>query len=151
MNTALHLTAMWENKELCELLIDKGARVNKKNKIGFTPLDSALYSSEMPGFEGESPEPTEAHTATVAYLRSKGAKSMTPEERAEADPFGGMMDPNDPFGGMPMPGMGFPGGGMPGGLGPNPYMLPNGGPYGGGFNPLYGTPKGKKPAKSKRQ
>ena len=40
---------------------------------------------------------------------------------------------------------------MPGGLGPNPYMLPNGGPYGGGFDPLYGAPKGKKPTESNRQ
>ena len=220
LNTALHLAAIQENKELCELLIDKGVRVNKKNKIGFTALDSVLqFTDPMPGFEVELPEPTEAHRATVAYLKSKGAKSMTPEERATADPFGG----------MPMPGMGFPGGGppivgrvlegqaaseaglqkddkivslggipiggqgqlidelqknggkateitvhrngepvtlpitprmiegkvmigvMPGGLGPNPYMLPNAGPYGGGFNPLYGAPKGKKPTESNRQ
>ncbi|SVA63675.1 uncharacterized protein METZ01_LOCUS116529, partial [marine metagenome] len=63
LDTALHLAAMLENKAMCELLLDKGARVNKKNKIGFTPLDAALYSNEMPGFEGKSPEPTEAHTA----------------------------------------------------------------------------------------
>ena len=46
--TALHLAAIQENKELCELLIDKGARVNNKNKIGFTPLDSTLYFNEVP-------------------------------------------------------------------------------------------------------
>ena len=79
----------------------------------------------MPGFGGELPEPTEAHAATVAYLKSKGAKSMTPEKRAATDPFGGMMMP----GGGPF---GFPGG-----------MPPEGSPY--------GSPKGKKPAQSKRR
>ena len=142
LNTALHLAAINENKELCELLIDKGARVNKKNKIGFTPLDSTIYFNEMPGFGGELPEPTEANKATVAYLKSKGAKSMTPEQRAAADPgLGGMMMPaGGPFG--------FPGG-MPPGMG----MDPND-PFGGYGFPAYGSPgapKGKKPAKSKRQ
>jgi ankyrin repeat protein len=33
MDTALHFAAMKRNKELCELLIDKGARVNKKKKL----------------------------------------------------------------------------------------------------------------------
>lgn len=132
LNTALHLAAIQENKELCELLIDKGARVNNKNKIGFTPLDSTLYFNEVPGFGGELPEPTEAHVATVAYLKSKGAKSMTPEKRAATDPFGGMMMP----GGGPF--------GFPGGMPPNPFMLPpEGSPY--------GSPKGKKPAQSKRR
>ena len=137
LNTALHLAATNENKELCELLIDKGARVNKKNKIGFTPLDSTLYFNEMPGLGGVTPEPTEANEATVAYLKSKGAKSMTPEERAEADPgMGGMMMPaGGPFG--------FPGGMPPGMFGPDPFLPPGGNPY--------AAPKGRNPTPSKRQ
>ena len=140
MDTALHFAAMEGNKELCELLIDKGARVNKKNKIGFTPLDSALYSYELAEFEEESPKPTVGHRATVAYLKSKGAKSITPEKRANADPFGGMIMPG---------GFGFPAGGMPPGMG----MDPND-PFGGFGFPAYGqpgSPKGKKPAQSKRR
>ena len=137
LNTALHLAATNENKELCELLIDKGARVNKKNKIGFTPLDSTFYFNEMPGLGGVTPEPTEANEATVAYLKSKGAKSMTPEERAEADPgMGGMMMPaGGPFG--------FPGGMPPGMFGPDPFLPPGGNPY--------AAPKGRNPTPSKRQ
>jgi hypothetical protein len=65
---------------------------------------------------------------------------MTPEERAAVDPFGGMMMPG---------GFGFPAGGMPPGMG----MDPND-PFGGFGFPAYGqpgSPKGKKPAQSKRR
>jgi len=65
---------------------------------------------------------------------------MTPEKRAAADPFGGMMMPGD---------FGFPAGGMPPGMG----MDPND-PFGGFGFPAYGqpgSPKGKKPAQSKRR
>jgi len=132
LDTALHLAAMQENKAMCELLLDKGARVNKKNKIGFTPLDAALYANEMPGFGGAPPEPSAAGQATVALLKSKGGTSMTPEERAKADP--GM-------GGGMMPGMmpGFPGG-MPGF--PDPFMPPGGNPF--------GVPNGNQPPKPQR-
>ena len=132
LDTALHHAAMQENKAMCELLLDKGARVNKKNKIGFTPLDAALYSNEMPGFGGAPPEPSAAGQATVALLKSKGGTSMTPEERAKANP--GM-------GGGMMPGMmpGFPGG-MPGF--PDPFMPPGGNPY--------GAPNGNQPPKPQR-
>ena len=117
---------------MCELLLDKGARVNKKNKMGFTPLDAALYANEMPGFGGAPPEPSAAGQATVALLKSKGGTSMTPEERAKANP--GM-------GGGMMPGMmpGFPGG-MPGF--PDPFMPPGGNPF--------GAPKGNQPPKPQR-
>ena len=132
LDTALHLAAMQENKAMCELLLDKGARVNKKNKMGFTPLDAALYANEMPGFGGAPPEPSAAGQATVALLKSKGGTSMTPEERAKANP--GM-------GGGMMPGMmpGFPGG-MPGF--PDPFMPPGGNPF--------GAPKGNQPPKPQR-
>jgi len=132
LDTALHLAAMQENKAMCELLLDKGARVNKKNKMGFTPLDAALYANEMPGFGGAPPEPSAAGQATVALLKSKGGTSMTREERAKADP--GM-------GGGMMPGMmpGFPGG-MPGF--PDPFMPPGGNPF--------GAPNGNQPPKPKR-
>ena len=137
LNTALHLAAMQENKAMCELLLDKGARVNKKNKIGLTPLDAALYANEMLSLGGAPPEPSEAGQATVAFLKSKGGTSMTPEERAEADPgMGGGM--------MPPPGMfGFPGGMPPNMFGPNPFLPPGGNPY--------ATPKGRNPTPSKRQ
>ena len=125
LDTALHLAAMQENKAMCELLLDKGARVNKKNKIGFTPLDAALYANEMPGFGGAPPEPSAAGQATVALLKSKGGTSMTPEERAKANP--GM-------GGGMMPGM------MPGF--PDPFMPPGGNPF--------GAPKGNQPPKPQR-
>jgi len=128
LDTALHLAAMQENKAMCELLLDKGARVNKKNKIGFTPLDAALYANEMPGFGGAPPEPSAAGQATVALLKSKGGTSMTPEERAKANP--GM-------GGGMMPG--FPGG-MPGF--PDPFMPPGGNPF--------GVPNGNQPPKPQR-
>ena len=132
LDTALHLAAMQENRAMCELLLDKGARVNKKNKISFTPLDAALYANEMPGFGGAPPEPSAAGQATVALLKSKGGTSMTREERAKADP--GM-------GGGMMPGMmpGFPGG-MPGF--PDPFMPPGGNPF--------GAPKGNQPPKPQR-
>ena len=121
LDTALHLAAMQENKAMCELLLDKGARVNKKNKIGFTPLDAALYANEMPGFSGAPPEPSAAGQATVALLKSKGGTSMTPEERAKADP--GM-------GGGMMPGF------------PDPFMPPGGNPF--------GVPNGNQPPKPQR-
>ena len=86
-HTALHLAAMNENKELLELLIDNGAQVNQKNKAGFTALDSIFPFGEfMPESEGELPELPEAQKATVAYLKSKGGKSMTPEQRANMTP-----------------------------------------------------------------
>lgn len=128
LDTALHLAAMQENKAMCELLLDKGARVNKKNKMGFTPLDAALYANEMPGFGGTPEGPSAAGQATVALLKSKGGTSMTPEERAKANP--GM-------GGGMMPG--FPGG-MPGF--PDPFMPPGGNPF--------GAPKGNQPPKPQR-
>ena len=100
---------------MCELLLDKGARVNKKNKMGFTPLDAALYANEMPGFGGTPEGPSAAGQATVALLKSKGGTSMTPEERAKANPgMGGGMMPGFP-GGMP----GFPDPFMPPGATPS--------------------------------
>lgn len=86
-HTALHLAAMNENKELLELLIDNGAQVNQKNKAGFTALDSIFpFGEPMPESEGELPELPKAQKATVAYLKSKGGKSMTPEQRANMTP-----------------------------------------------------------------
>jgi hypothetical protein len=86
-HTALHLAAMNENKELLELLIDNGAQVNQKNKAGFTALDSIFpFGEPMPESEGELPELSKAQKATVAYLKSKGGKSMTPEQRANMTP-----------------------------------------------------------------
>ena len=39
--TPLHDAALWVHKEVCELLLEKGADVNAKDKYGKTPLDVA--------------------------------------------------------------------------------------------------------------
>ena len=61
-----------------------------------------------------NPKMTRKGKATIAYLQSKGGKSMTAKQRADA------WKANDPFMDMMMPG------GMP----PNPFMIPpEGNPY----------------------
>ena len=124
--TALHIAAIRKNKAMCELLYNNGALLNVKDEMGFTPLDAILsnFDTEPDPFTGKmiNPKMTRKGKATIAYLQSKGGKSMTAKQRATAwkanDPFMDMMMPGgDPFG-------------LPGGMPPNPFMMPpEGNPY----------------------
>ncbi|MDA7653388.1 ankyrin repeat domain-containing protein [bacterium] len=116
--TALHIAAIRENKTMCELLYNNGALLNVKDEKGFTPLDAILsnFDTGPDPFTGKmiNPKMTRKGKATIAYLQSKGGKSMTAKQRAE------VWKANDPFMDMMMPG------GMP----PNPFMMPpEGNPY----------------------
>ena len=116
--TALHIAAIRENKTMCELLYNNGALLNVKDEKGFTPLDAILsnFDTGPDPFTGKmiNPKMTRKGKATIAYLQSKGGKSMTAKQRADA------WKANDPFMDMMMPG------GMP----PNPFMMPpEGNPY----------------------
>jgi hypothetical protein len=66
--------------------------VNAKDDQGFTPLDSVLSNYDpMPDpFTGRTSKPkiTPEAKSTIAFLRSKGAKSMTAKQRA-AEMWGG--------------------------------------------------------------
>jgi len=124
--TALHIAAIRENKTMCELLYNNGALLNVKDEKGFTPLDAILsnFDTGPDPFTGKmiNPKMTRKGKATIAYLQSKGGKSMTAKQRADAwnanDPFMDMMmQGGDPFG-------------LPGGMPPNPFMMPpEGNPY----------------------
>lgn len=116
--TALHIAAIRENKTMCELLYNNGALLNVKDEKGFTPLDAILsnFDTGPDPFTGKmiNPKMTRKGKATIAYLQSKGGKSMTAKQRADA------WKANDPFMDMMMPG------GMP----PNSFMMPpEGNPY----------------------
>ena len=124
--TALHIAAIRENKTMCELLYNNGALLNVKDEKGCTPWDAILsnFDTGPDPFTGKmiNPKMTRKGKATIAYLHSKGGKSMTAKQRADAwkanDPFMDMMMPGgDPFG-------------LPGGMPPNPFMMPpEGNPY----------------------
>ena len=58
--TPLHYAALFGEKEIAELLIAKGAKVNAKNKNDNTPLDKAIK---------------ENHTEIAALLRKHGGKT----------------------------------------------------------------------------
>jgi ankyrin repeat protein len=49
--TPLHVAAFAGQKEAAELLIEKGADVNAKNKEGLTALEMALQMSHQPTVE----------------------------------------------------------------------------------------------------
>jgi hypothetical protein len=51
-NTLLHIAAAAGNKDIIQLLVDKGVDVNAKNKKGYTALEVAL--DEIPGEKGLS-------------------------------------------------------------------------------------------------
>ena len=68
--TPLHSSAYQSNKKIAELLIDKGADVNAKNKYGHTPLDRAerVYDRHSPKVKADKKE-------TVDLLRKHGGKT----------------------------------------------------------------------------
>jgi ankyrin repeat protein len=57
--TPLHQAAGWGRLGAVELLLEKGAAVNARNKAGLSPLAAALQNG---------------HTETAELLRSQGAK-----------------------------------------------------------------------------
>ena len=68
--TPLHSSAYQSNKKIAELLIDKGADVNAKNKYGHTPLDRAerVYDRHSPKVKADKKE-------TIDLLSKHGGKT----------------------------------------------------------------------------
>lgn len=73
-NTPLNLAAFLGNDKIVELLVKKGADVNKKGDMGCTPLLSALSSSGIYDAEmDDSEEIDKKYKRTVFFLVSHGA------------------------------------------------------------------------------
>ena len=60
---------LWGHKEIAELLIDKGANVNAKEKEGITPLDVAEKVEDY-----HSPEQITSKKETADLLRKHAAR-----------------------------------------------------------------------------
>jgi uncharacterized protein len=73
-DTAIHFAAMMGFDSVVQLLADKGANVNVKNKRGLTPLALARGNNGRRGFAGDDEAGPEASGAsTTALLRKLGA------------------------------------------------------------------------------
>ena len=73
-DTAIHFAAMMGFDSVVQLLADKGANVNVKNKRGLTPLALARGNNGRRGFTGDDEAGPEASGAsTTALLRKLGA------------------------------------------------------------------------------
>jgi ankyrin repeat protein len=64
--TALHGAALKGYNQVVQFLADHGAKLDVKDKRGFTPLDVALGKAGGLGFDGAAAEP---HESTAALLR----------------------------------------------------------------------------------
>ena len=64
--TALHGAALKGYDQVVQFLADHGARLDAKDRRGFTPLDAAMGKAGGVGFDGASSEP---HASTAALLR----------------------------------------------------------------------------------
>jgi ankyrin repeat protein len=69
--TALHGAALWGKDKVVEYLVAKGAKLDVKDRRGFTPLDAALGKAGGVGFDGASGV---VHESTAALLRKLGAQ-----------------------------------------------------------------------------
>ena len=72
--TPLHLAAIYDHKEIAEILIDEGADVNAKNKRDMTPLHQASRSGRK--------EIAELLIAKGADVNAKDENSLTPLDQA---------------------------------------------------------------------
>jgi uncharacterized protein len=70
--TAMHGAALKGYDQVVQFLADHGAKVDVKDKRGFTPLDMALGKAGGLGFDGKAAEP---HESTAALLRKLMAVS----------------------------------------------------------------------------
>jgi len=72
--TPLHLAAIYDHKEIAEILITEGADVNAKNNRDMTPLHQAARSGRK--------EITELLIAKGADVNAKDENSLTPLDQA---------------------------------------------------------------------
>jgi ankyrin repeat protein len=66
--TALHGAALKGYDQVVQFLVDHGAKVDVKDKRGFTPLDAALGKAGGVGFDGAAAEPHQSTAALLAKL-----------------------------------------------------------------------------------
>jgi|SRR5579871_195804 len=71
--TALHGAALKGYDQVVQFLADHGAKLDVKDKRGFTPLDAALGKAGGLGFDGAASEP---HESTAALLNKLMAKQI---------------------------------------------------------------------------
>ncbi|HSR05584.1 MAG TPA: ankyrin repeat domain-containing protein, partial [Bryobacteraceae bacterium] len=69
--TALHGAAMWGLDQVVKFLAERGAKLDVKDKRGFTPLDAAEGKAGGLGFDAATGEP---HPATAVLLRQLASR-----------------------------------------------------------------------------
>jgi len=69
--TALHGAALKGYDQVVQFLVDQGAKVDVKDKRGFTPLDAAIGKAGGVGFDGAAAVPHESTAALLARLMTK--------------------------------------------------------------------------------
>jgi ankyrin repeat protein len=74
--TALHGAALKGYDQVVQFLADHGARLDAKDRRGFTPLDAAMGKAGGVGFDGASSEP---HASTAALLRKLMGVAAAPD------------------------------------------------------------------------
>jgi uncharacterized protein len=80
--TALHAAAYTGSDSLVRFLVEKGAKINVKNRIGQTPL---AIAQGKPGSRSARPSdvPYMVHETTVKLLREMGAESSSAKTRGQ--------------------------------------------------------------------
>jgi ankyrin repeat protein len=66
--SALHGAAFWGLDEVVQFLVDRGAKLDVKDKQGRTPLDAAMGLAGGVGFDGQSSVPRPSTTALIQKL-----------------------------------------------------------------------------------
>jgi ankyrin repeat protein len=69
--SALHGAAFWGLDEVVQFLVDRGARLDVKDKQGRTPLDAAMGLAGGVGFDGQSSVPRPSTTALIQKLLAR--------------------------------------------------------------------------------
>jgi ankyrin repeat protein len=69
--TALHGAAMWGLDQVVKCLAERGAKLDVKDKRGFTPLDAAEGKAGGLGFDAATGDP---HPTTAALLRQLASR-----------------------------------------------------------------------------
>ena len=72
-DTALHAAASQGYDQVVQLLVERGAQINVKNKRGLTPLALARGVGQRPGAIGAAVNVSVEHQSTVDLLRRLGA------------------------------------------------------------------------------
>ena len=73
---ALHGAALKGYDQVVQFLADHGARLDAKDRRGFTPLDAAMGKAGGLGFDGAASEP---HASTAALLRKLMGVAAAPD------------------------------------------------------------------------